>query len=137
MCVLHACALVCADGPRPNQKEIHSLRAFLLLFIKQLIMKVNMAATARSSHGPHTVLTALPNTRLVGGFPPPQRRLLLANERLINRVCVPGLRCEGGRVAEHPELPAHYARGRTQNTAARHTPRPVIQEANVASHPLI
>ncbi|XP_046901168.1 LOW QUALITY PROTEIN: lipopolysaccharide-responsive and beige-like anchor protein [Hypomesus transpacificus] len=27
------------DGPRPNQKEIHSLRAFLLLFIKQLIMK--------------------------------------------------------------------------------------------------
>uniref|UniRef100_A0A3Q2QGZ1 Neurobeachin n=1 Tax=Fundulus heteroclitus TaxID=8078 RepID=A0A3Q2QGZ1_FUNHE len=28
-----------ADGPRPNQKEILSLRAFLLLFIKQLIMK--------------------------------------------------------------------------------------------------
>uniref|UniRef100_A0A8C7PCH3 LPS responsive beige-like anchor protein n=1 Tax=Oncorhynchus mykiss TaxID=8022 RepID=A0A8C7PCH3_ONCMY len=28
------------DGPRPNQKEIHSLRAFLLLFVKQLIMKV-------------------------------------------------------------------------------------------------
>ncbi|KAM4603341.1 lipopolysaccharide-responsive and beige-like anchor protein [Polymixia lowei] len=27
------------DGPRPNQKEIHSLRAFLLLFVKQLIMK--------------------------------------------------------------------------------------------------
>ncbi|XP_066518418.1 LOW QUALITY PROTEIN: lipopolysaccharide-responsive and beige-like anchor protein [Hoplias malabaricus] len=27
------------DGPRPSQKEIHSLRAFLLLFIKQLIMK--------------------------------------------------------------------------------------------------
>ncbi|KAL1023739.1 hypothetical protein UPYG_G00045400 [Umbra pygmaea] len=27
------------DGPRPNQKEIHTLRAFLLLFIKQLIMK--------------------------------------------------------------------------------------------------
>uniref|UniRef100_A0A8C4RYR9 LPS responsive beige-like anchor protein n=1 Tax=Erpetoichthys calabaricus TaxID=27687 RepID=A0A8C4RYR9_ERPCA len=27
------------DGPRPNQKEILSLRAFLLLFIKQLIMK--------------------------------------------------------------------------------------------------
>ncbi|XP_033890048.3 lipopolysaccharide-responsive and beige-like anchor protein isoform X3 [Acipenser ruthenus] len=27
------------DGPRPNQKETHSLRAFLLLFVKQLIMK--------------------------------------------------------------------------------------------------
>ncbi|XP_060720152.1 lipopolysaccharide-responsive and beige-like anchor protein isoform X2 [Tachysurus vachellii] len=27
------------DGPRPNKKEILSLRAFLLLFIKQLIMK--------------------------------------------------------------------------------------------------
>ncbi|XP_075889221.1 lipopolysaccharide-responsive and beige-like anchor protein isoform X3 [Nelusetta ayraudi] len=28
-----------SDGPRPNQKEILSLRAFLLLFVKQLIMK--------------------------------------------------------------------------------------------------
>ncbi|XP_053335852.1 lipopolysaccharide-responsive and beige-like anchor protein [Clarias gariepinus] len=27
------------DGPRPVQKEIHALRAFLLLFVKQLIMK--------------------------------------------------------------------------------------------------
>uniref|UniRef100_A0AAQ4QQ09 LPS responsive beige-like anchor protein n=1 Tax=Gasterosteus aculeatus aculeatus TaxID=481459 RepID=A0AAQ4QQ09_GASAC len=27
------------DGPRPNQREILSLRAFLLLFVKQLIMK--------------------------------------------------------------------------------------------------
>ncbi|KAM6971940.1 LOW QUALITY PROTEIN: lipopolysaccharide-responsive and beige-like anchor protein [Aplochiton taeniatus] len=27
------------DGPRPNQKEIYTLRAFLLLFVKQLIMK--------------------------------------------------------------------------------------------------
>ncbi|KAM5229945.1 lipopolysaccharide-responsive and beige-like anchor protein isoform 2-T3 [Hipposideros larvatus] len=27
------------DGPRPNQKEIHSLRAFLLMFIKQLVMR--------------------------------------------------------------------------------------------------
>ncbi|KAG9347122.1 hypothetical protein JZ751_006049 [Albula glossodonta] len=27
------------DGPRPNQKELLSLRAFLLLFVKQLIMK--------------------------------------------------------------------------------------------------
>ncbi|KAM6940702.1 lipopolysaccharide-responsive and beige-like anchor protein [Xenentodon cancila] len=27
------------DGPRPNQKEMLSLRAFLLLFVKQLIMK--------------------------------------------------------------------------------------------------
>uniref|UniRef100_A0A8C2I5E9 LPS responsive beige-like anchor protein n=1 Tax=Cyprinus carpio TaxID=7962 RepID=A0A8C2I5E9_CYPCA len=27
------------DGPRPNEKEILSLRAFLLLFVKQLIMK--------------------------------------------------------------------------------------------------
>ncbi|XP_036372416.1 lipopolysaccharide-responsive and beige-like anchor protein [Megalops cyprinoides] len=27
------------DGPRPTQKEIHSLRAFLLLFIKQLVVK--------------------------------------------------------------------------------------------------
>lgn len=28
------------DGPRPTQKEILSLRAFLLMFIKQLVMKV-------------------------------------------------------------------------------------------------
>ncbi|KAM7412792.1 hypothetical protein PAMA_020259 [Pampus argenteus] len=27
------------DGPRPTQKEIHSLRAFMLLFLKQLILK--------------------------------------------------------------------------------------------------
>ncbi|XP_053316593.1 lipopolysaccharide-responsive and beige-like anchor protein [Spea bombifrons] len=27
------------DGPRPNQREILSLRAFLLIFIKQLVMK--------------------------------------------------------------------------------------------------
>ncbi|KAM8765108.1 lipopolysaccharide-responsive and beige-like anchor protein isoform 2-T3 [Rhynchonycteris naso] len=27
------------DGPRPNQKEILSLRAFLLMFIKQLVMR--------------------------------------------------------------------------------------------------
>ncbi|XP_056418795.1 lipopolysaccharide-responsive and beige-like anchor protein isoform X2 [Hyla sarda] len=27
------------DGPRPNQKEILALRAFLLIFIKQLVMK--------------------------------------------------------------------------------------------------
>lgn len=32
---------VFSDGPRPNQKEILSLRAFLLLFVKQLIMKVS------------------------------------------------------------------------------------------------
>lgn len=31
------------DGPRPNQKEVHSLRAFLLLFVKQLIMKVQLS----------------------------------------------------------------------------------------------
>lgn len=29
------------DGPRPNQKEMLSLRAFLLMFIKQLVMKVS------------------------------------------------------------------------------------------------
>ncbi|XP_043340655.1 lipopolysaccharide-responsive and beige-like anchor protein isoform X1 [Cervus canadensis] len=29
------------DGPRPNQKEMFSLRAFLLMFIKQLVMKDN------------------------------------------------------------------------------------------------
>ncbi|XP_053107967.1 lipopolysaccharide-responsive and beige-like anchor protein isoform X2 [Hemicordylus capensis] len=29
------------DGPRPNQKEIISLRAFLLIFVKQLVMKDN------------------------------------------------------------------------------------------------
>uniref|UniRef100_A0A8C4X293 Neurobeachin n=1 Tax=Eptatretus burgeri TaxID=7764 RepID=A0A8C4X293_EPTBU len=28
-----------ADGPRPNQKEVVSLRAFMLLFLKQLILK--------------------------------------------------------------------------------------------------
>lgn len=28
------------DGPRPTQKEIISLRAFMLLFLKQLILKV-------------------------------------------------------------------------------------------------
>ncbi|XP_036095669.1 lipopolysaccharide-responsive and beige-like anchor protein isoform X3 [Molossus molossus] len=27
------------DGPRPNQKEIFSIRAFLLMFIKQLVMR--------------------------------------------------------------------------------------------------
>eukprot|EP00063_Salmo_salar_P010373 XP_013985208.1 PREDICTED: neurobeachin-like [Salmo salar] len=27
------------DGPRPSQKEIISLRAFMLLFLKQLILK--------------------------------------------------------------------------------------------------
>lgn len=32
--------LMFSDGPRPNHKEILSLRAFLLLFVKQLIMKV-------------------------------------------------------------------------------------------------
>uniref|UniRef100_A0A8C1YJC1 Neurobeachin n=1 Tax=Cyprinus carpio TaxID=7962 RepID=A0A8C1YJC1_CYPCA len=30
---------VLADGPRPSQKEITSLRAFMLLFLKQLILK--------------------------------------------------------------------------------------------------
>ena len=29
-----------SDGPRPSQKEIVSLRAFMLLFLKQLILKV-------------------------------------------------------------------------------------------------
>uniref|UniRef100_A0A8C2FLH9 Neurobeachin b n=1 Tax=Cyprinus carpio TaxID=7962 RepID=A0A8C2FLH9_CYPCA len=29
------------DGPRPSQKEITSLRAFMLLFLKQLILKVS------------------------------------------------------------------------------------------------
>lgn len=32
--------VIFSDGLRPNQKEILSLRAFLLLFVKQLIMKV-------------------------------------------------------------------------------------------------
>lgn len=32
--------LVFTDGPRPSQKEIISLRAFMLLFLKQLILKV-------------------------------------------------------------------------------------------------
>ena len=27
-----------ADGPRPNEKDIVSLRAYMLLFLKQLIM---------------------------------------------------------------------------------------------------
>lgn len=31
-----------SDGPRPNQKEMLSLRAFLLLFVKQLIIKVSL-----------------------------------------------------------------------------------------------
>lgn len=30
------------DGPRPSQKEIISLRAFMLLFLKQLILKVKI-----------------------------------------------------------------------------------------------
>lgn len=35
-------SLLCiwSDGPRPSQKEIISLRAFMLLFLKQLILKV-------------------------------------------------------------------------------------------------
>lgn len=37
----HSSAFVCwSDGPRPSQKEIISLRAFMLLFLKQLILKV-------------------------------------------------------------------------------------------------
>uniref|UniRef100_A0A671L8B9 Neurobeachin-like n=1 Tax=Sinocyclocheilus anshuiensis TaxID=1608454 RepID=A0A671L8B9_9TELE len=32
------------DGPRPSQKEIASLRAFMLLFLKQLILKVSMCS---------------------------------------------------------------------------------------------
>lgn len=37
----HSFAFVCwSDGPRPSQKEIISLRAFMLLFLKQLILKV-------------------------------------------------------------------------------------------------
>ncbi|KAH0518033.1 Neurobeachin [Microtus ochrogaster] len=32
------------DGPRPSQKEIISLRAFMLLFLKQLILKVTYEA---------------------------------------------------------------------------------------------
>lgn len=36
--------VIFSDGPRPTQKEILSLRAFLLLFVKQLIMKVNINA---------------------------------------------------------------------------------------------
>ncbi|MGH0176747.1 UNVERIFIED_CONTAM: hypothetical protein FKN15_073478 [Acipenser sinensis] len=36
------------DGPRPNQKETHSLRAFLLLFVKQLIMKSSKVHVTRA-----------------------------------------------------------------------------------------
>uniref|UniRef100_A0A8C9SP63 Neurobeachin n=1 Tax=Scleropages formosus TaxID=113540 RepID=A0A8C9SP63_SCLFO len=36
---LHPFAALSADGPRPSQKEIISLRAFMLLFLKQLILK--------------------------------------------------------------------------------------------------
>ncbi|KAI4901449.1 hypothetical protein NFI96_004877 [Prochilodus magdalenae] len=35
--------LVFCHGPRPSQKEIVSLRAFMLLFLKQLILKVRPA----------------------------------------------------------------------------------------------
>uniref|UniRef100_A0A3Q3J877 Neurobeachin n=1 Tax=Monopterus albus TaxID=43700 RepID=A0A3Q3J877_MONAL len=34
------------DGPRPSQKEIISLRAFMLLFLKQLILKVAPASSS-------------------------------------------------------------------------------------------
>jgi hypothetical protein len=29
---------VCLDGPRPQQKDILAIRAYILLFLKQLIM---------------------------------------------------------------------------------------------------
>lgn len=37
------------DGPRPSQKEIISLRAFMLLFLKQLILKVRQSEASLSS----------------------------------------------------------------------------------------
>lgn len=48
MCAFVKSVVVCnscnhcllTDGPRPSQKEIISLRAFMLLFLKQLILKV-------------------------------------------------------------------------------------------------
>lgn len=41
---------VFSDGSRPNQKEILSLRAFLLLFVKQLIMKVTVKSRKKPQH---------------------------------------------------------------------------------------
>jgi len=35
--VLHSCSVV-SDGPRPPQKDIMAIRAYVLLFLKQLIM---------------------------------------------------------------------------------------------------
>lgn len=34
-------ALLFSDGPRPNQNDIMSIRAYILLFLKQLILKGN------------------------------------------------------------------------------------------------
>lgn len=37
------------DGPRPAQKEIISLRALILLFLKQLILKVHLVFMAQTT----------------------------------------------------------------------------------------
>lgn len=49
-----------ADGPRPTQKEIISLRAFMLLFLKQLILKVKTPPvfTWPRATDPHAQLAA-------------------------------------------------------------------------------
>lgn len=33
------CLVICLDGPRPNYDEIVKLRSFMLMYLKQLLMK--------------------------------------------------------------------------------------------------
>uniref|UniRef100_A0A8C6LRG8 Neurobeachin n=1 Tax=Nothobranchius furzeri TaxID=105023 RepID=A0A8C6LRG8_NOTFU len=47
------------DGPRPTQKEVISLRAFMLLFLKQLILKVKWAKSIPVDENIHDVLQLL------------------------------------------------------------------------------
>lgn len=37
----HGILICCSDGPRPIQKDIITIRSYILLFLKQLIMKGN------------------------------------------------------------------------------------------------
>ena len=43
---LYFCLYLIVDSRRPSKEEIHSLRAFLLLLVKQLVLKVGCKSMA-------------------------------------------------------------------------------------------
>lgn len=73
-----------SDGPRPSQKEIISLRAFMLLFLKQLILKVRQSGASLSSARRVKLgeITSANNYALCCLF------CLLRTARLISNLCV-------------------------------------------------